>query len=71
MVRISPLQRLSAVIVGLAVGIGFIYFPVLAFIVLAASLVFAKNRWLKPVPRPVLGAMILGLGLMAWILQTS
>jgi hypothetical protein len=68
---LTPLQNLSAVMVGLAVAVVFIFFPLPTFVVLAGVLVFGKTRFLRPVPWPLVGAMIVGLGLTAWILQMS
>jgi hypothetical protein len=69
--RLTPIQNLSAVMVGLAATAVFMYFPIPSFIVLAGVLVFGKTRLLKPVSWPLLGGVILGLGLAAWIFQTS
>jgi len=68
----GPVFKLSVVTVGLATGIGMIFFPIPVLVLVSGFLVFAKTHWLKPVPWWVLAAMIGGaLAAIAWVLQTA
>jgi hypothetical protein len=67
----GPVFKLSVATVGLVVGVGLIYFPIPAVVLDSGFLIFAKTRWLKPVPWWVLAAMIGGLAAIAWVLQTD
>jgi hypothetical protein len=66
----SRVFKLSVVTVGLVAGVGLIYFPIPTVVLVSGFLIFAKTRWLKPVPWWVLAAMIGGLAAIAWVLQT-
>jgi hypothetical protein len=67
----GPAFKLSVVMGGLAAGVGLIYFPIPVLVLVSGFLIFAKNRWLKPVPWLVMAAMIGGLAAIAWALQTA
>jgi hypothetical protein len=67
----SRVFKLSVVTVGLVAGVGLIYFPIPTVVLVSGFLIFAKTRWLKPVPWCVLAAMIGGLAAIAWVLQTA
>jgi hypothetical protein len=59
------------VTVGLAAGSGMIFFPIPVLVLVSGFLIFAKTRWLKPVPWWVLAAMIGGLAAIASVVQTA
>jgi hypothetical protein len=63
--------KLSVVTVGLAAGVGLIYFPIPVLVLGSGFLIFAKTRWLKPVPWRVLAGMIGGLAAIVWVLRTA
>jgi hypothetical protein len=67
----GPVFKLSVVTVGLVTGVGLTCFPIPAVVLLSGFLIFAKTRWLKPVPWWVLAAMISGLAAIDWVLQTA
>jgi hypothetical protein len=67
----GPVFKLSVVTVGLVAGVGLIYFPIPTAVLVSGFLVFAKTRWLKPVPWWVLAAMIGGLAAIASVLKTA
>lgn len=54
----GPAFKLSVVTVGLAAGFGMIFFPIAVLVLGSGFLIFAKIRWLKPVPWWVLAGMI-------------
>jgi len=66
-----PFFKPSAVTVGLATGVGLIYFPIPALVLFSGFVIFAKIRWREPVPWWVLAAMIGGLAAIAWVLQAD
>jgi len=54
----------------LAAGFGMILFPIPVLVLVSGFLIFAKTRWLRPVPWWVLAGMIGGLAAIAWVVQS-
>jgi hypothetical protein len=67
----GPVFKLSVVTVGLAAGFRHDLLPHPGPRPCFGFLIFAKTRWLKPVPWWVLAAMIGGLTAIAWVFQTA